>query len=313
MERKSFQGYLTKIDDDLGIVEAIVAVMGNIDLGKDIIHPGAFTKTLSERGGKVRVLDSHKNDSIMRAIGKPVEIREIGISELPAELLAQYPDATGGLWARTQFLMDEPEGKGAYSRLKAGIIAEWSIGYDTVKGGTDYSKVNQNGNEITVRNLREIKLYEYSPVLWGMNEGTTTLVAKTSADAAPQATAKEMTDRGPVQRLGDVLQGSIHQVFTSLTDSWLIEGVLDRDERIALSGLIGNALDVLSSGIPDDIAQREVWGYYLMSKTAQLDKEVAPEDVPEAEKQPVQAGPFETPTALLQLVEIEELELEMMR
>lgn len=268
MERKAFPVICTKIDEELGIVDAIVAVIGNHDHGEDIIHPGSFTKTITERGGKVRVLDAHNTDSIMRIIGKPLGIREIGKDELPAELLAQYPDATGGLWTQTQMLMDTPEGRGAFSRLKAGVIDEWSIGYETVKGKVDYSKVIRNGVEVVVRNLREIKLYEYSPVLWGMNEATTTLGTKAEINDEPETATylKEMTDRGPVQRLGDVLQGSIHQVFTSLTDSWLIEGVLDRDERIALSGLIGNALDILSNGIPEDIALREVWGYYLMSK-----------------------------------------------
>lgn len=177
MERKSIPFVATKIDEAKGIVEHIIAVMGNVDYGKDVIHLGAFTKTISERGLKVRVLDQHRADSVMRALGKPVELREIGREELPQGILAEYPDATGALLAKTQFLMDTPEGEGAFKRIKQGAISEWSFGYDVIQ--SDFSK-RENGKDkaITVRNLRELKLYEYSPVLFGMNPATQTLDAK---------------------------------------------------------------------------------------------------------------------------------------
>lgn len=175
MEQKVFTSFLTKASDQ-GVVEAIVAVMGNVDDGGDILHPGAFSKTISERSGKIKVLDSHRTDSTSRLIGKPLEMRELGKQELPPDLLMHYPDATGGLWTKTQFLVDTPEGEGAFKRIKAGVLDEWSIGYDALD--TDYSKITKDGKEITVRNLRTCKLYEYSPVLWAMNSATATLSAK---------------------------------------------------------------------------------------------------------------------------------------
>lgn len=175
MEKKAFHSFAVKANDQ-GIVEAIVAVMGNVDDGNDIIHPGAFTKTVVERAGKIRILDAHRTDSTARLIAKPLEIRELSRGELPPELLAQYPQATGALWAKTQFLLDTPEGDGAFKRIKAGVLDEWSIGYDALD--TDYSKAVKDGKEITVRNLRTCKLYEFSPVLWAMNSATSTLSAK---------------------------------------------------------------------------------------------------------------------------------------
>jgi hypothetical protein len=74
---KSFPVEIIKADTAQGIIDAIVAVIGNVDLGNDVIHPGAFTKTLSERGNKVRVLDNHNSFSIKDVIGKPISIREI--------------------------------------------------------------------------------------------------------------------------------------------------------------------------------------------------------------------------------------------
>ena len=183
MERKTFSGIVTKADEEQGVVEAFFAVFGNVDQGKDIVHPGAFAKTFAERGGKVKVLDNHQTDSIMRAIGKPLVLKEVGRDELPGDLLLQNPDATGGAFARVQMLMDTPEGKGAFVRLRDKAVTEWSFGYDALD--FDFSTEKQNGGDVNVRNLRQVKLYEISPVLFGMNSATTTVSAK--SDGEPEA------------------------------------------------------------------------------------------------------------------------------
>lgn len=183
MDHKTFSAYTLKADQQQGVVESIVAVMGNDDQGDDVIHNGAFLKTITERRGKIRVLDQHQTDSIMRAIGKPLELREIPREQLPPDLLARYPTATGGLYTKTQYLMDTPEGRGAFQRIASGAVDEYSIGYDPLD--VDYSKLRKSdGTEKTVRNLRTIKLYEYSPVLFGMNDATQTLSAKGATGAA---------------------------------------------------------------------------------------------------------------------------------
>ena len=178
-EHKTFPVFIKQIDESAGVVEAIVAVMGNVDYGMDIIHPGAFAKTIAENGHKVRVLDNHNAYSVLNVVGKPIEIREIGRDELPTELLERYPDATGGLYTKTQYLMDTPEGAGAFMRIKAGAVDEYSIGYDPIR--SDYGKrKKEDGAEDTVRNLREVRLWEYSPVVFAMNPATATLGAKSA-------------------------------------------------------------------------------------------------------------------------------------
>lgn len=181
-EHKSFPAIATKIlDPDLGIVEHIVAVMGNIDLGQDVIHPGAFRKTIDERGLKVKVLDQHDTRSVEAVIGKPLELREMGRNELPPALVQQYPDATGALMAKTQFLLDTNRGREAFARIKAGAVDEYSIGYDPIV--TDFGSIETPEGKQTVRNLRELRLWEYSPVIFGMNPATQTLSAKEDAES----------------------------------------------------------------------------------------------------------------------------------
>lgn len=177
---KSFPALILKADSELGIVEAIVSVIGNIDLGDDVIHPGSFIKTITERLGKIRVLDNHRTGSTLDVIGKPLEIRELSKAELPPELLAKHPSATGGLYTKTQYLIDTPEGKGIFNRIKEGAIDEYSIGFSIPRGKYDVSSVIVDGIKKQIRNIREIRLFEYSPVIFGMNDATTTLAAKSN-------------------------------------------------------------------------------------------------------------------------------------
>lgn len=183
-----------KFDDDQGVVEHIITVFGILDAGGDISHPGSFSKTITERGHKALVLDMHNTDSIMRALGTPLALREIGRDELPQQILDEYPEATGGVWARTQFLMDTPEGKGAYIRLKEKAVREWSYGYDSLD--EDFSTIKRDGQDITVRNLRTVKLYEYGPCLWGMNPATATTSAKSKGSEPSETKPWDVFPRG---------------------------------------------------------------------------------------------------------------------
>ena len=172
-EYKTVPFFCLKTDDDQGVVDHIVTVFGIEDLGGDVSHPGSFTKTITERKDQIRVLDCHMRDSVMRVLGVPLDLREIGREELPKDLLVKYPDATGALRAKTQFLLDTPEGKGAFIRIKAGAVSEFSYAYDTLD--EDYS-TKEDGHE--VRNLRTIRLWEYGPVIFGMNPATEVLGVK---------------------------------------------------------------------------------------------------------------------------------------
>ena len=194
METKTFSAVETKVlDEAQGIVETVWTVFGVIDQGKDMAHPGMFTKTFAERGQKVKVLDMHRRDTVMAAIGKPLELRELPREQLPPKVLQDHPEATGGAYARIQFLMDTPEGKGAFIRLQNGVIDEWSYGYDPLDYDHETVKGN-NGQDMTIRNLRTVKLYELGPVLWGMVPGTQTVSAK--ADNGPtEAKPVETTEK----------------------------------------------------------------------------------------------------------------------
>ena len=175
-ETKTFPGYVLKADEDSGIVDAYVSIMGIIDDDRppDLIEQGAFAKTIQERGpaglNKIRVLWQH---SWSQVIGLPLVITEHDRSKLPKEVLDRYPEATGGLFTQTQFVLDVQQGREAFALYKAGAMSEWSIGFDTI----NYEWM-QDEDENEFRRLKELRLWEYSPVTWGANPATVTTDVK---------------------------------------------------------------------------------------------------------------------------------------
>lgn len=178
-EERNFPGYTVKADADNGIIEAYVSIMGIADDSwlNDIVEPGAYLKTISERGpagsNRIRVLWQHSTRDV---IGFPLLMEEHSREQLPASVLSKYPKATGGLFTRSKLVMDVQKGREAFALYKSGAMDEWSIGFDTVDSWFE------DIDKVTFRHLREIRLWEYSPVTWGANPATTTVSVKDADD-----------------------------------------------------------------------------------------------------------------------------------
>lgn len=261
IEHKILPIFVTKVDADQGVVDAIVSVFGVLDYGNDMIVNGAFAKTITERGRKIRVLDAHNSWSVLDVIGKPLEMREIGRDELPPQVLEKYPEATGGLFTKTQYLMDTPEGAGAFARIKADAVNEYSIGYEVMSA--EYKKVKAaDGTEVNARILKEIKWWEYSPVVWGMNPATATVGAKG---------AKEMTSQGPITRLGDYVQGRMRYVANACSNEMLTYGWLSITEHNQINVALEAAMKAFIEALPEDVALTPIsrsYGFYYDSQDA---------------------------------------------
>ena len=165
-ERKALPMFVQQIENEREVI-ALNALFGNIDDGYDILHPGAFAKTLLERFHRVRVLWQHAH--WLPPVGVPKWAKEIGRDELPDEVLSRFPEALGGLLSKIEYLNTD-RGNEMLVGIKAEAIIENSIGYDPVV--YDFEET-EDGH--TVRNLREVRLWDLSPVNWGMNEGAVML------------------------------------------------------------------------------------------------------------------------------------------
>ncbi|HEX7002360.1 MAG TPA: HK97 family phage prohead protease [Trueperaceae bacterium] len=123
-------------------IEGHAAVFGNRDSYGDIIQPGAFTRTLANDRGRIKVLWQHDPSN---PIGKPLQMTE---DDRGLHVTARIADTTLG--------------RDAMALFEAEVVDELSIGYDAV--------VEEWDNDRGVRLLREIKLWEFSPVTWAANE-----------------------------------------------------------------------------------------------------------------------------------------------
>lgn len=167
MDFKAAPAGQVSVNKSKGIVEAFVAGIGNKDSVGDICHSGCFNGSLKRR--KPRVVWGHNwNDPI----GKVLEIYEVPASDprLPAKMKAA---GIGGLYAKVQFNLNSEKGREAFANVQFfGLEQEWSIGYKTLDAVFDPSK--------QANVLKEVELYEVSPVLHGANQLTGTISIKSA-------------------------------------------------------------------------------------------------------------------------------------
>lgn len=153
IQYKSFVNQPLDIDTTGKRVKVAISKMGNEDHDKDIILPGAFNKTLKERGPQGSKQIWHLADhqpSLKSAFGKFVEMGIEGDYLYGVSVYKSTP-----LWDQ------------AWPMYEAGDITEHSIGFSIPKNGAKSEK--------GIRYISEIKLYEGSSVLWGANSDTPTL------------------------------------------------------------------------------------------------------------------------------------------
>lgn len=158
-------------------VTGLFSVFGNIDSYGDIVTPGAFTKTFSDRGGEIFHLWQHDFESPAIAVVK--DLRELRQDELPDSVKSSHPDATGGAEVTREYL-DTPRGNEIMAGLNAGVPYKMSFAFDPVK----IAMTEQDDQK--VRLLREVRIYETSDVLWGANDATV-------ASKGKQPTTKAIT------------------------------------------------------------------------------------------------------------------------
>lgn len=171
-ERKA--GFLMPSSINDRTVTGIFSVFGNMDSYADIIHNGAFSKTLSERAGRVLHLWQHDMDAPPIALID--SIREVPRQALPAEVLMRAPTATGGAEV-TRTYLDTPRANEVLTAIRSGAPLEMSFAFDAVRFDFEENGDSPLG---VVRNLRELKLYETSDVNWGANSATVAAKARTS-------------------------------------------------------------------------------------------------------------------------------------
>lgn len=170
-ETKSIPYFEIKADSAGRVRTGIAAVFGNVDSYGDRLIPGAFAKTITENRSRVKHLWNH-------GFGQPPiasikELREVGREDLPKAVLEYAPEATGGLLVSREYYKND-FADWVLQAIDSGDINEMSFGYDVIQA----TEVTEN--EQTIRELKEVKLYDTSDVLWGANAATEAVYAKSA-------------------------------------------------------------------------------------------------------------------------------------
>lgn len=142
MRYKTMPFEIKAVDEDEGTFEGYAAAFGNVDSYGDVIEKGAFKKTIKENFARIKVAWQHM---WWEPIGRPLELRE----------------DDHGLWQKSKVSLTQ-QGRDALTLMRDGVVTELSIGYRVVKAAFD--------KEAEVYRIKELQLWEFSPVTWAAND-----------------------------------------------------------------------------------------------------------------------------------------------
>ena len=128
--------------DEEGVFEGYASVFSEVDQGKDAVVPGAFARSLAQRGVKgVKLLWQHD----------PTE---------PLGHIKELSEDQHGLYIKAQLNLDVSRAREALSLMRQGSLDGLSIGYKTLKSTRDEKQ--------GIRHLIDIDLWEVSLVTFPM-------------------------------------------------------------------------------------------------------------------------------------------------
>ena len=160
-----------ELKDDSGQVEAVFSIFNSLDSDGDVVVPGAVKSGF--KNNQVPMVWSHKWDM---PIGKGTIDQDNDKAVFKGE-----------------FFMDTESGKEAYNLVKnMGDMQQWSFGYKV--NDSEFNKADTDDGETDARYLKDLTVYEVSPVLVGANQDTYTLAIKSNTELL-----KEITNSGEVK------------------------------------------------------------------------------------------------------------------
>ena len=157
-----------ELKDNSGQVEAVFSLFNFLDSDGDVVVPGAVKSGF--KNNQVPMVWSHKWDM---PIGKGT--------------IAQDDDKAV---FKGEFFMDTESGKEAYNLVKnMGDMQQWSFGYKV--NDSEFAKAKTQDGETNARYLKDLTVYEVSPVLVGANQDTYTLAIKSNTELLKEITGEK--------------------------------------------------------------------------------------------------------------------------
>lgn len=148
---------IEKGDKKFGIVKGYAATFGNIDRGRDRIMKGAFKNTIEQWKEKGTLLPMFFQHSWMSVIG--------GFNV--------FKETAKGLYVEGEINLNVQKGLEAFELAQQKVLSYMSIGYVTKDAEFIEEEVGEKDGQTftaTIRNLKEIELFENSLVTNPMND-----------------------------------------------------------------------------------------------------------------------------------------------
>lgn len=128
-----------------GTFTGYAAIFNNLDLGDDIIVPGAFKSAKTTADGKLRIAIGHRLDQLAGKSAFHQDDRGLRVE--------------GSLTLGVSYVRD------SYELMKDGVLDGLSVGFNILRDGATYEE--RDGRYVRI--IHAAELWEYSIVPFGMN------------------------------------------------------------------------------------------------------------------------------------------------
>ena len=128
-----------------GTFTGYAAVFNNVDLGDDIIVPGAFKSAKTTADGKLRIAIGHRLDQLAGKSSFYQDDRGLRVE--------------GNLTLGVSYVRDN------YELMKDGVLDGLSVGFNILRDGATYEE--RDGRHVRI--IHAAELWEFSIVPFGMN------------------------------------------------------------------------------------------------------------------------------------------------
>jgi hypothetical protein len=122
------------------------------------VDPKAFNRTLKNRAQDLAVVWSHDADRVLGTVASDT---------------ARFATDDHGLRYEADLDLADPDGMGAWRKITTGKVRQSSFSFEVVR-----DKWEERDDAPPHRTLKEVRLWEASPVLWGANPETAVDVSR---------------------------------------------------------------------------------------------------------------------------------------
>jgi len=192
---------ILSFDEEAGTVEAVFSVFNEVDSDGDVVLPKSIRSGYGDKG--VAMVWGHDWKNI---IGK-------------GKIMQDDDKAV----FKGSFNLNTNAGKEAYETVKAmSDLQQWSFGFEVLDSEVGMFQ-KDGGEEKEVRYLKDLKVWEVSPVMVGANQNTSTVMLKNLEENENEVMEQNEAGVETLDNETKTITENVGQRFTDEVDNLLIK------------------------------------------------------------------------------------------